>query len=895
MNMLRVWIARLVDSLRRWRSHDELGDEIHIHLELATRENMRRGMKPHEAALAARRAFGGVDQAKERCTDQRGLRWADDLLGDLRVATRLLRKDKSFTATALVTLAVCIGANVAIFSVVLAVLVRPLSVPQPDQVVTVTNAYPGSDGAVGDGRVGASVRHYLDRLNAIDVLDEQALYQPVGYGLDEQGLPAQYGGLRVTPSFFRVAGVPPEIGQTFTESGLEDGDEQQVVVSYAFWQGQLGGVTDVIGRELRLDGRPYDIVGVMPADFRFVRDDSWFWVPAVFDALERSDERRHANNWFMLGRLTNDGTLQQAQGQIDALNQRDVARFPAARQLLDATRFHTIVAPLHADMVGDVSGTLYLLWGGAVFVLLIGCVNLANLLVIRATTRGKEFGLRHAFGASRWRLARQLVSESLLLALLGALLGVPLGIATLDVARGLGVSTLPRGSEIAVDGVVVLAAIGTSLVIGLLLGLISFWRVSSAAMMRAVRQKGRSTTGDRHTRAVGSGLVAAQISSAFVLLIGALLMLVSLNRVLAIDPGFDTERLLTASISLPSTRYPTAAARHAFVERAVERLRGVGTIQQVGLGSAVPFDCGYCPSQSVFAEGVVAPEKSYVGTPYAMVNPSYFDALGIRLVDGRVFDARDTPSSARVVIVDEDLARNLWPERSPLGRRVSFTAEVDEDTRFYTVVGVVAGHAMQGLVESQARRGVHYFPLSQHNIWVMAFTIRTLGEPHAIIPDLRAAMATIDPELPLFDIRTMDERIGTTLALRRLPTVLSSGFALVAVFLAALGIYGVVAYRVTRRTKELAIRMALGSTGGRLLRLVISEGTWVLGIGLLFGAGGAFLVRDLLSSQLYDTQVTDVRVFIAVVLLLSTAAVVACAIPARRVVTLDPIAALNND
>jgi len=666
-------------------------------------------------------------------------------------------------------------------------------------------------GAEGDGRVGASVRHYLDRLPAIDALAEQALYQPVGYSLDERGLPAMYGGLIVTPSFFTVAGVPPELGRTFTDLDTDSGNQQQVVISQAFWHSQLGGLADVIGRELRLDGRPHDIIGVMPADFRFVRDDSWFWVPAVFSASERSDERRHANNWFMLGRLRDDATIQEAQAQITALNRGDLERFPESRRLLEATQFHTIVAPLHADMVGDVSSTLYLLWGGALFVLLVGCVNLANLLMIRATTRRREFGLRHAFGASRWRLVRQQVMESVLLTMLGALLGVPLSAATLDVVAGLGASALPRGSEIGVDRVVVLLAVGTSVAIGCLLGIVSFWRISPASVARDVCQEGRRTTGDRTTRLVSNGLVVVQISTAFVLLIGALLMVVSLTRLLAIDPGFDTERLLTASVSLPSTRYRAADARHAFVERAVARLRNVAGVEQVGVGSGVPFACSYCPTQSVFAEGVATPEASYVGAPYAMVNASYFDALGIRLVDGRFFDDRETTASApTIIIVDEDLARSLWPDRRPVGRRVFFDAEIDDDTRFYTVVGVVAGHVVRGLADRQTRRGAHYFPLPQHNIWVMAFTIRTTGSPHAVAASLRTAMATIDPELPLFDIQTMDERIDATLALRRLPTVLSSVFAVVAVFLAALGIYGLVAYRVAQRTKELAIRMRWG-------------------------------------------------------------------------------------
>ena len=679
-----------------------------------------------------------------------------------------------------------------------------------------------------------------------------------------------------------------------SEASTDGGSAQQVVVSHAFWQSQLGGMADVIGRTLRLDGRPYDLVGVMPADFRFVRDDSWFWVPAVFTATERSDERRHANNWFMLGRLRHDATIQEAQAQITALNQGDLERFPENRRLLEATGFHTIVAPLRAELVRDVSGTLYLLWGGALFVLLIGGVNIANLTLIRATTRLKEFGLRHAFGASRWRLARQLITESALLALLGALLGIPLGVAALKLGGGLGATDLPRSAEIGVDGQVVLLAAGASAAVGVLLGLVAFWRVSSASSETAVRQEGRSATGDRRTSVVGHALVTVQISTAFVLLIGALLMMVSLDQVLAIDPRFQTAQLLTASVTLPLVRYPTAETRLAFGARAVERIRGVPGVEAVGLGSAVPF--GFCcPTAGVHAEGVATSDRAFVAPYLVMTNSSYFETLGIQLVEGRFFDGGDTADSLPVVMVDEDLARAHWGAQSPLGRRVYFEPEIDEDTRFYTVVGVVSGHAMRGLVDSQARRGVHYLPVTQHSIWFMTFVVRATGDPHAITPALRAEMATIDPELPLFDSQTMEARIDATLALRRLPAVLASGFAVVAVLLAALGIYGMVAYRIARRTKELAIRIALGSTTARLFRLVLSEGAWALGVGLVVGAGGAFVVRDLIASQLYATQVTDLRVVLAVILLLSAVTGVACAVPARRAVSIDPLLALNHD
>lgn len=890
MTLMRIRIARIVAFFCRSTQQAELDEEIRTHLELATREYLRRGMSPKDAGRAARRAFGSVDQAKERCDDLRG-RWAHDAMGDLRIALRLLRKEKSFTAAVLLTLAICLGANVAVFSVVNAVLVEPLALPDPDRLVSVTNAYP--IGAAGDGRVGASVRHYLDRLEAVDVLSEQALYQPVAYSLDEQGVPAQYGGLRVTPSFFRVAGMAPKLGRTFTESESDPGNHQKVVVSHAFWLSQRGGAPNVVGSELRLDGRPYEIVGVMPADFRFVRDDSWFWVPAVFTALERSDERRHANNWYMLGRLTSDGTVQQAQAQVNALNLGDLERLPESRQLLASTGFHTIVAPLHADMVREVRDALYLLWGGVLFVLLIGCVNVANLTAIRAMRRRKEFGLRQAFGASRGRLARQLVGESVLLAGLGALLGVPLGAAALRLAVGLGASSLPRGSEIGVDSLVVACAVGTSLTVGCLLGVVSFWRVGPSPMRLFMGREGRGATGDRRTRLVSNGLVTVQISAAFILLIGALLMLVSLDRLLAVDPGFEPEQLLTATVNLPTVRYPTPNDRRAFARRAADQLRDVPGVEKVGIASTVPF-AFCCPTSGFHAEGATAADRSYVAPYLVMANADYFAALGVRLVEGRLFDDRDTATSSPVVVIDEDLARAHWPGRSAIGRRVSFTPDIDDDTQLVEVIGVVARHVMRSLAELRSQPGVHYLPQTQHPIWFMTFAIRTSDDPHTLVRAIRTEMAAVDPALPLFDVQTMEERLDAALAPRRLPTALASGFALVAVFLAALGLYGVLAYRVSQRTKEMAIRMALGSTAIRLYRLVIAEGAWVLSVGLVAGAGGAFLIRDLLASQLYDIQVMDARVLLVVGLLMSLVTVAACALPARRAVSIDPVSALND-
>lgn len=469
------------------------------------------------------------------------------MVNDIRVGLRLLWKDKAFTLTAGLTLALCIGANTALFSVVHNVLLRPLPVPESDRLVLMANAYPGAGADIGSS---SGVPDYYDRLRDVHAFEEQALYNGSNRSLDQNGTPTRVRATNVTPSFFRLLRVPPALGRTFNEQDGEPGNDKKVVLSYALWQTQFGGAADVVGKDIRLDGRPYEIVGVMPKSFYFLNPNVMLWVPLAFDADAKSDARRHSNNFQNIGRLKPGATVDQAQQQVNALNAANLERFPQYRELLINAGFHTTAERLQDNLVRDVKSTLYLMWGGALFVLLIGCVNVANLVLVRSRVRVKELATRLALGASRWRVARQLVAESVLLTMMSAGIGLLVGYAALQLLGTLNIQELPRGEEIRLDGVVVAYTLGVAAVIGLVLGLIPVASVLPANLTVVLREEGRTGTSGRGARTLRRTLVVAQVAFAFVLLIGAGLLFASFRQVLAVDPGFHPDGVLTASISL---------------------------------------------------------------------------------------------------------------------------------------------------------------------------------------------------------------------------------------------------------------------------------------------------------------------------------------------------------
>jgi predicted permease len=818
------------------------------------------------------------------------------MLSDLRVGLRLLLKDKAFSLTVALTLALCIGANTALFSVVHNVLLRPLPVPESDRILVMENLYPKAGADTGS----AGVPDYYDRLRETTAFEELALYNTNNFSVDQNGTPTRVRVMNATPSFFRLLRVPARLGRTFTPDESEIGHEKKVVLSYGFWQTQFGGDPQAIGKDLRLDGQPYTVVGVMPQDFFFLNPNVMLWRALAFTADEKSDARRHSNNWQNIGRLKPGATLEQAQAQLDALNRANLDRFPQYRQLLIDAGFRTKASRLQDNVVRDVKATLYLLWGGALFVLLIGCVNVANLVLVRSRVRLKELATRVALGAGRARVARQLITESVLLTFVSAMAGLLVGYAVLRLLGALSLQDLPRGSEIRLDGIVVAYTLGVAAVIGIVLGFIPVAAVLPANLTTVLREEGRSGTAARGALVLRRTLVVAQVAFAFVLLIGAGLLFASFRRVLAIDPGFNPDGVLTTNVVLPRARYADEKALVAFSNEALRRIRALPGVASAGAGDMVPLDGDHSDSV-ILAEGYqLKPGESVISPNQVHVSPGYFESLGARLVRGRFFNEHDSATAPRVAIVDEKLAHRFWADTDPIGRRMYLPTDlnnllaINEKTVFIAVVGVIRDVRLGSLVENPHEVGSYFFPIDQDASRGLAFAIKTDGDPHALSNSVRTAINTLDRELPVFSTQTMDELVEKSLVSRRSPVLLSLSFGAVALFLSAIGIYGVLAYLVTQRTKEIGIRIALGSSATAIFELVLREGLLLIGSGLLVGAAGALALRRTLESQLFGISATDPAVVTFVVVVLAVVALVACAVPARRATKIDPIVALTQ-
>ncbi len=822
-----------------------------------------------------------------------------DWLGrDLRLGWRLLLRDRAFSATVVLTLALCFGANTALFAVVYNVLLRPLPVPEPDRVLLMSNLYPKA--GVADSS-NSGVPDYYDRLRAVSALQEQALVNHSSVAVGQEGLPTRVRVANVTPSFFRVMPIRPERGRIFTEPEGEVGNEKKVLLSQALWRSVFGADPEAIGRELRLDGQPYTVVGVMPRTIEPLDPGTLAWRPLAFTPEERADDRRHSNNYWHLGRLRPGATLEQAQSQVDTLNAANLERFPQFREILQNAGFHTRVVRLEDHLVRHVKPTLHLLWGGAVFILLIGGVNVANLALVRTRVRLKELVTRLALGGGRTQVARQLVVESLVLTLVAALLGLVLAAVSLRTLGALDLEDLPYGSGIGIDGVVVLFVVLLSSAIGVAMGLVPLARVLSANLTLVLREEGRATSGSRGARALRRSLVVAQVAFTFVLLAGAGLLLATFRYVLGVDPGFVSERVLTASVSLPSARYSDDDARRAFTDEALRRVRALPGVVSAGATDTIPFGDQHSDSV-ILAEGYpMKPGESLISPNAVDVTPGYFEAMGVRLVRGRFLEDSDGARSLRVVVVDEKLAGRFWPGEDPVGRRLYRPGDVtkdllaiDEKTVFFTVVGVVRDVRLSDLTEGERSVGTYFFPMAQDTSRLVTFAIKTVSRPESLAGPLRAAVASLDPELPVFDTRTMDERAEGALVNRRSPALLSLAFGAVALLLSAVGIYGVLAYLVTLRSKEIAIRIAIGSSARAVFGLVFREGAALVGTGLLAGALGALALRRSVDGLLFGVRATDPVVIGAAVALLVAVALVACTLPARRATRIDPVAVLGE-
>lgn len=821
----------------------------------------------------------------------------DWLKRELGMGLRLLGRDKAFSLTAGLTLAFCLGANTALFSVVHHVLLRPLPVPEPERLLIMRNVYPKA--GAGDSS-NSGVVDYYDRLRDLSVYEAQTIFNHSNLSLGQDGQPTRVRVMNVTPPFFQVMRVAPVLGRPFTEQEGEPGNEKKAILSDTLWRSRFAADPAVVGREVRLDGEAYAVVGVMPKSFEALSPEALLWRPLAFTPEQKSDDNRHSNNYWNVGRLKPGATREQAQAQVDALNAANLERFPHFREILQNAGFRTLVDPLPEHIVRGVKPTLYLLWGGATFVLLIGCVNVANLVLVRARARLKELATRLALGASPWQVARQLVIENLALTVIAAALGLVVGAIALRTLGSFDLGDLPYGSDIRLDATATLYALLLSLGIGIVMGCLPVATVLPANLTNVLREEGRGSTGGRGAQALRRAMVVTQVAFTFVLLVGAGLLLASFRRVLDVNPGFVAERVATASIMLPEERYAKEADLARFTEESLQRLTALPGVVRAGATDTIPFGSRHSDSV-ILAEGYqMKPGESLISPNAVDVTPGYFEAMGVELVKGRFFSDADKLGALPVLIVDERLAQKFWPGQDPIGRRMFRPSNpgdllaVDEKTVFLTVVGVVRDIKLQDMTEGEKAVGTYFYPMAQDLSRLITFALKTAGDPNAVTGSLRAAIASLDPELPMFDVQTMEQRTEKALLNRRSPALLSLSFGALALLLSAVGLYGVLAYLVTQRTKEIGIRLALGSSGRAIFDLVLGEGLRLLGVGFAVGAVGAFALRSSLESQLFGIRATDPLVVGGVTALLGLVAIVACALPARRATRIDPLVALSE-
>jgi predicted permease len=811
----------------------------------------------------------------------------DPFARDLRMAYRGLVRDKGFTAAALLTFALCLGANVALFAVVNAVLIRPLPYPDPEQIVTVYNQYPKA----GVDRAGASIPHYLERRAGVAAFAEAGGYQEGGATIGEAGSPDRVSSLVVTPSFFHVLGVAPAIGRTFTEEEGVKGKSDVIILSDALWRQDYGSDPGVIGRKVRMDGTAQTVVGVMPPGFRFGNSKAQLWAPMAISDDDRKPTQRHSNNMEMIARLRPGATIAQAQAQVDAVNKRGLEADPYAKLVIDAG-FHTTVADFHKDYVAQSRPVLLLLQAGVLFLLLIGTVNLANLLLVRATARAKEFSVRQVLGAGRLQLARLLVTETLLLSLVGGVLGLALGWAGLRGLEHLGAEDLPHFSAYRLDGGVCLVALAASVLTGLVLALPMLWHTLQDNLALALSVESRGGTTSRSAHRLRHALIVAQFALAFTLLVGAGLLALSFSKVLAVNPGFRPENVLSGKIPLPDSAYKDEKAQFAFTQRLGQDLRSLAGVTAVGFSTGVPFD-GDQGDNAISIEGQPPLPGQSLQTHYTSgVTGDFFTALGIPLIEGRYITADDSTTEKRVCVIDEEVAKRYWPGKSAVGHRI-FNGVPDKKEEAFMIVGVVGATKTRDLADTRGHGSI-YFNFLYYNSPYLSVVLRTSQKPEAAGPALRAAVLRADPELPVVDMKTMSARLDESLVARRSPLMLAGIFSAVALVLAAVGIYGVLAYAVAERRREIGVRMALGALPQQILAQFLSLGAKLVLAGSVLGGIGGWLIGRAMVSLLFGVGAAQPLVFVGAAALLAMVAMTACLVPSMRAARVPPMEALRS-
>lgn len=849
----------------------------------------------HALAAAIPARGSGVNVRPRRFGRLRSVMSVDRWAQDVRMSWRALRKDRGFAAAAIVTLAIGLGGHAAMLAAANATLLHPLNVPEADRIYLMANQYPRVDSSRPSGVSAAP--DFEDRLVHVTTLEDQAMYTFTAGTIESGGVAARIRGIVGTPSLLRLLRARAAYGRLFVESEGRGGGDQAIVLTDGLWRELYGADPNVIGRVIRLSDRNVTIVGILQPGLTFGGADVRFYIPLAFTDRQRSDEARHTNGWVSIGRLKPGATIEQARAELAALDQVNLDRLPQLKPLLLNAGYYTSISPLQDFVVRDVRGPLTLLWVAAFVVLAVGVANVASLAVARSRTRLSEFGTRLALGARRLDILRQFIVEGLLIgaAAMGAGLLLALWLRSLPATILVGRDTPP------IDALVAAASAAAAVLAGLVIAAVGAFPLVTRTPGALLQQGAHTRTRSRASRTTRRTLVVAQMACAFVLLVGAGLLWISLRNLLAMDTGLRTEGVVTANMSLSATRYTTADDARGFATRSLESIRGLPGVTAAAITSAVPLSGNY-QSGIIMAEGYIPePGEPVVSGIRVAVTPGYFETVGTPLIAGRYFDERDNDPASRSLIIDEALAQRFWPNGDAVGRRM-FRPEnprqitsVDSNTRWLTVVGVVRFAKLRGPAATEVTTGAFYLPYAVTAPREFGYVVRSHADSGAVIGELRTALASIDREAPLFDIRTLDELTSLSLMSRTSTMRIASMFATVALFLSLVGLYGTLAYLVSQRRREFGVRVAVGGTPQHILGLVLREGLVLALAGVAVGGGATFALRRALASQLFGIGPADPRVLLVITISLTAIAMVASLLPARGATRVDVVRILKAE
>ena len=881
---MRRCLARLGNLFRRRAAERELEREIAAHLTLIQDDFERRGLPPEKAKLAARRAYGGVEQAKELHREARSFAWVEQRLQDLRYGARNLLRTPGFTAVAVVALALGTGANTAIFGVVNAVLLRPLAYRDADGLVTILH----------DGVAPVSPANYIDWRDQSRSFEAMAAAEYWSPNLTDNP-PEHLTGLKLTQNLLPMLGIEPMLGRLFAPGEDQVGSEHELILSYRLWQRRFGGDRGVVGKPVTLNGESYTIVGVMPPEFKFApfwATRAELWVPMAFG---NRIYNRGANSLRIFARLKPGVSLQRAQADMTAVSGRLERQYPG-------TNRDVVVTPLKENVVGKVRTPLLTMLGAVGFLLLIACANVAHMLLARTSDRQKEIALRTALGASRTRVICQFLTENLLLAALGAAGGLALAVWGTKALVALSPAYIPRVEMAGIDSHTLLFLLAITMFTAVVFGLAPAMHASAGNLSGALKEGGRGDSDGMHRNRLRGVLVASEFALAFMLLIGAGLMVRSFFALTAVDPGFNPHNVLSMVVSVAGSNEAPPPAREIFYRQLLERVRALPGVVSAGAINHLPL-AGDLWGWPFAIEGRPKPHPGdEPEAVYRIAMPGYFETMRLPLRRGRSILASDDARAPGVVIVNQRAADVYWPGEDAVGKRISLDYDTGNPPTWITVIGV-ARNAKQGNWASKPEPEIYLAALQNHDFLEKAeshfeyltLVVRTSGNPGDMAPAVRHAVWSLDRNLPISEVLTMDGVVAEATAQPRFETLLLGIFAMVALLLAAVGIYGVMNYSVSRRTREIGIRISLGASRAEVVRMVVRQGMLQVLAGMAAGFAGALLLTRLMGKMLYGVQPDDPATFGGIAILLGLAAFAATCVPARKATRIEPMVALRSE